>query len=211
MDSNFLDRLFEVLLYTPPIVPYLAAFLILVACGLGLPIPEDITLFVMGYLSYNQITDFNISVVVCFVGVLLGDTVIYAVGWKYGESLTKRKFFAKLLPPERMEKTREMFHRMGNKVIFAARFMPGLRAPTYFSAGALRLPFKVFFFYDVLASLLSVPLLIGVTYYFGDKIEAAIQVAREIQHGIIFVIVGLILLFVLKHYVMKRRQAKAAK
>lgn len=202
---NFdLERLFEFLLYKPASFPYVAAFLMLLACGLGLPMPEDITLFLMGFASYRGIADFKISVVVCMVGVLLGDSLIYWIGRRYGTRLATRGIFAKMLPPERMEKTREMFHRMGNKVIFAARFMPGLRAPTYFSAGTLHLPFRVFFFYDFLASILSVPLLIGVTYYFGEHIEKAIEIARTVQHGIVFVILGIIAIFVAKHFITKR-------
>lgn len=202
---NFdLERLFEFILYKPAEFPYIAAFTMLVACGLGLPMPEDITLFLMGFAAYRGIADFKISVIVCLFGVLFGDSVIYWVGHKYGMRLTSKGILAKILPPDRMGRTREMFHRLGNKVIFAARFMPGLRAPTYFSAGALHLPFKVFIFYDGLAALLSVPLLIGVTYFFGEHIDKAIGIARRVQNGVVLLIVGIIAVFVVKHYVSKR-------
>jgi membrane protein DedA with SNARE-associated domain len=143
MDNNIIERVFEFLLYMPPAIPYVAAFLMLLVCGLGVPIPEDITLFIMGYLAFNRLADFWISVAVCMVGVLLGDSIIYWMGRHYGPRLTKKGLFARLLPPERMERTRKLFHKWGNKVIFAARFMPGLRAPTYFSAGTLHMPFRV--------------------------------------------------------------------
>jgi membrane protein DedA with SNARE-associated domain len=208
MDTNLFDRIFEVLLYTPAVVPYLAAFGVLVLCGLGLPIPEDLTLFVMGYLSYAGIADFKISVIVCLIGVLFGDSVIYFLGYHYGRRLAQKGPFKKILPPERMERTRTLFLKWGNKVIFVTRFMPGLRAPTYFSAGTLHLPYRVFIFYDGLAALLSVPALIGLTYYFGDHITAAVQVARKVQHGIALVIVGGVLLLVAKHYFMKKRSSR---
>lgn len=211
MDNFDFERIFEFILYRPAAFPYIAAFSMLLACGMGLPIPEDLTLFLMGFAAYRGIADFKISVAVCMVGVLMGDSVIYGVGFRYGMRLIKKGVFAKLLPPERMSRTRELFHRYGNKVIFAARFMPGLRAPTYFSAGALHLPYRIFIFYDALASLLSVPLLIGVTYYFGEHIEAAIGLAREVQHGILFLLVGVIALFLLKHYAgsaLKSRKKK---
>ncbi|MBI3555325.1 MAG: DedA family protein [Deltaproteobacteria bacterium] len=200
------DGLFEFLLYKPAGFPYFAAFSMLVACGLGLPIPEDITLFTMGYVAYAGIASFKGSVAVCLVGVLLGDTIIYWIGRKFGVRLAKRGIFARMLPPERMDRTREMFHRMGNKVIFAARFMPGLRAPTYFSAGTLHLPFRVFIFYDGLAALLSVPLLIGVTYFFGEQIDSAVAMARRVQNGIAFLILAIVLLLVAKHYIFKNKR-----
>lgn len=198
------ERLFEFLLYKPAEFPYIAAFLMLLACGLGLPMPEDVTLFLMGFAAYRGIADFKVSVVVCMFGVLLGDSIIYFVGRRYGMRLTKKGFLAKMLPPDRMGRTKEMFHRLGNKVIFAARFMPGLRAPTYFSAGTLHLPYRIFIFYDGLASILSVPLLIGATYYFGEHIENAIGIARRVQNGIVLLIVGIIGVFVVKHFIGKK-------
>ena len=205
-----MEKFFEFLLYTPDIVPYFIAFGVLVACGIGLPIPEDLTLFTMGYLSYNGIIDIKISILVCFLGVMIGDSIIYAVGHHYGSKLLRRGIFAKILPPERMKKTQSLFHRWGNKVIFAARFMPGLRAPTYFSAGALHLPFRVFFFYDGLAALLSVPLLTGLTYYFGEHIDWVINMARRAQYGVALLIGALVAFFVVKHYITKRRRAHAS-
>ncbi|MBI3544898.1 MAG: DedA family protein, partial [Deltaproteobacteria bacterium] len=168
--------------------------------------PEDLTLFTMGYVAYSGIASFRASCAVCLFGVLFGDSMIYWIGRRYGTRLLKKGIFAKIFPPDRMAAAKERFHRMGNKVIFAARFMPGLRAPTYFSAGTLHLPFRVFVFYDGLAALLSVPLLIGTTYFFGEQIDRAIAIARRVQHGIVFGILGLIALLVLKHYLFSKRR-----
>lgn len=201
-----MDTLLETLIYAQGPLSYGIAFGVLLLCGLGLPIPEDITLFTMGLLSYYGLADLKLSIIVCLAGVLIGDCLIYYFGKRFGVRLLKKKFFMKMLPPERMERVRSLFHRLGNKVIFAARFMPGLRAPAYFSAGTLNLPFKVFLFYDGLAAILSVPLLTGAAYYFGDQVDYVIQVARRVQHGIAFLILGIILVFVLKHFLFKKRK-----
>lgn len=204
-----MDKLLEFFLYLQGPYAYLAAFLVLLACGLGVPIPEDITLFTMGILSYYGLADLWISIAVCLFGVLFGDSLIYFIGRKYGTRLTQKGIFKRLLPPDRLEKTREMFRKRGNSVIFMARFMPGLRAPTYFSAGVLHLPFRVFFLYDGLASLISVPALVSVTYIFGDQVHDVIQVARKVQHGIVFLILFVVLLIVIK-YLLRRREKKRA-
>ncbi len=199
-----MEQLVEFLLYQQGIGPYFIAFSILLACGLGLPLPEDIILFAMGLLSYYGLTDLTVSIVVCLLGVLIGDCMIYYFGLYYGKKLTKQGPFKKFLTPERLKQTKNMFHKWGNKVILAARFMPGLRSPTFFSAGTLHLPFRVFIFYDGLAALLSVPLLIGVAFYFGDHVDRAIQLSRKVQHGIILLILGVVLVFVLKYFLRSR-------
>ncbi|MBI2605834.1 MAG: DedA family protein [Deltaproteobacteria bacterium] len=206
-----MDRFVEFLLYLQGPIPYLAAFLVLLGCGFGVPIPEDIVLFAMGLLSYYGLVDLKISILVCFAGVLIGDVTVFYLGRHFGVRLLKKKLFAKFLHPERMGRTRELLLRWGNKVIFAARFMPGLRAPMFFSAGTFQLPFRVFIFYDGLAALLSVPLLVGVVFYFGDHVHRVIVVARKVQHGIVGLILAIVLFFVVKHFISKTRAARQSR
>ena len=124
-----MDRLVDFLLEFSGPIPYLLVFAILLACGIGLPIPEDITLFAAGLLSYYGVSNYQIMIVVSLFGVLLGDSIIFMLEAKYGSKLTKKWFFHKVLPPERLELVKKRFHEQGNRLIFAARFMPGLRAP----------------------------------------------------------------------------------
>lgn len=201
--ENFL---FDFLVYNDGSFAYIFAFSLLLACGLGLPIPEDIILFTMGYLSYLQIVDFSHAVIICLIGVLIGDFIVYFLGRKFGRRLLSTSFFSKIFPDARIEKTRLLFQRWGNKVIFAARFMPGLRAPTYFSMGMLHQPFRLMLLYDGIAAVISVPLLTGATYYFGDQIQEAIGFAKRIQFGIIFLILLIILFFVAKHFILNRKK-----
>jgi membrane protein DedA with SNARE-associated domain len=142
-------------------------------------------------------------------GVLIGDSTIFFLGKKYGRKLTDKPFFHKFLSPDRLEIVKEKFHEKGNRVIFAARFMPGLRAPTFFSAGTLHLPFRVFFFYDGMAALISVPAIVWVVYYFGALAGQVIDVIRKVEHGIIAVVLILVLGTVLKWYLNHRKQIQS--
>ena len=166
-----MDRLVDFLLNFYGPTPYFLIFGILVICGLGLPIPEDVTLFAAGLLSYYGLTDVWTMIAMAFLGVILGDTVIYWLGAHYGRKLTRHWFFHKLLPDDRLDAVRSQFHRKGNKLVFAARFMPGLRAPIFVSAGTLHLPYRTFLFYDGTAALVSVPLIIGAVYFFGEQVS----------------------------------------
>ena len=206
-----MEKLIEFLLYLQGPIPYAVAFCILLACGFGLPIPEDATLFAMGILSYYGLTDLKVSILICYAGVMLGDTIIFLLGKYYGDQLTQKGALAKVLHAERKEKIKAMFLKWGNKLIFGARFMPGLRTPIFFSSGTFKVPFRVFFFYDGLAAAISVPALIFVVYHFGDHLDWAIQKARTAQNGILVVILVIVLFFVLKHFIMKKREAASLK
>lgn len=173
------------------LTPYFLLFAILLACGLGVPVPEDITLFVAGMLAYNGYIDVWVAILVCMAGVLIGDSTIFFLGRKYGVALTEKRFFHKFLPPDRLEIVKQKLHEKGNKVIFAARFMPGLRAPTFFSAATLNLPFRVFFFYDGMAALISVPTIVWTVYHFGALADNVIGIIRNVEHSIILIIVAI--------------------
>ncbi|MCM2276863.1 MAG: DedA family protein [Oligoflexia bacterium] len=206
-----MDKLVDFLLNFYGPTPYFIIFGILLACGLGLPIPEDITLFAGGLLSYYGLTDVWGMIVVSMIGVLLGDSIIFMLGAVYGRKLTKKWFFHKLLPDERLELVKKQFHDRGTRLIFFARFMPGLRAPIFFSAGTLHLPYRVFLFYDGTAALLSVPAIVGAVYYFGDHLDRVVRVIQKIEHGIVLVVFSIVGAVAVKWYLSHRKAAKLRK
>jgi len=203
-----MDQLLDHLISFPTLMAYLIVFFVLLACGLGVPMPEDITLFVAGYYCYVADTNVWLMIALGFVGVLLGDSIIFMLGSRYGAHLLRFWFFRKVLPPHRLQWFEDKYKKWGNKIIFAARFMPGLRAPIYFSSGALKLPFRVFIFYDGLAALLSVPLIVYTVYFFGHAVDEVVGVIRKVEHGILLTIVTIALVLLAKWYLGRRKIAQ---
>jgi hypothetical protein len=70
-------------------------------------------------------------------------------------------------------------------VVVIARYLPGLRAPTFFTAGHSRLPFWEFALFDGVAALISAPLWVCLGFYFGDDIEQAARQASRFGHYIL--------------------------
>ncbi|MDR3608867.1 MAG: DedA family protein [Oligoflexia bacterium] len=189
MDQQLLDFLLQ---FSSSTI-YLVVFGILLVCGLGLPIPEDLTLFMAGIAAYYGLISVVGAMIVAYLGVTLGDTIMFFLGAHFGRKLTKKWIFHKLLPDDRLNSVQRKFRARGNPLIFAARFMPGFRAPIFFCAGTLHLPYRVFLFYDGLAALISVPLIIGAVVIFGDNIEQVIRAIQKAEHGIA-ALIGLVVL-----------------
>lgn len=184
---------------------YLIVFCILLACGLGLPIPEDITLFAAGYMAYLGEANVWVMIAFSFLGVIIGDSIIFFLGAKYGRRLTNKWLFAKLLPPQRLDLVREKFNQRGLKLLFAARFMPGFRAPIFFSAGTFHIPYRQLLIYDGCAALVSVPAIVYAIYYFGSELERIVSMIKKVQGGILIVILLAIFLVVMKWYIGHRK------
>jgi membrane protein DedA with SNARE-associated domain len=189
---------------------YFVIFGILLLCGFGLPLPEDVVLFAAGMLSYKGLTDIHLMVAVAFAGVMIGDGTIFLLGHKYGSRLTRKPFFERILSPEKLAGIKDKFHEHGNKIVFAARFMPGLRTPVFFTAGTLHLPFRVFLFYDGMAALISVPVITYAVWYFGSQVEYVVNVVRSVEHGVVFLIVAVIAFVAAKIWWGRRAHRKAA-
>jgi membrane protein DedA with SNARE-associated domain len=170
-------------------------FVVLLAAGLGIPIPEDIPLVAAGVLAYQGAAPFWVALLVCAIGVLLGDTMIFMIARRLGPRAMQRKFFQRLLPPKRRERIEKLFGRWGGGVIFGARHVAGLRAPVFAFAGMHGMSYKKFIFYDFLGLCVSAPWMLGVGYWFAgntDKIEEYVGGFRNLVI-IIACVVGVII------------------
>lgn len=201
-----MPQLAEYLLTFQGPTAYLVVFLILLACGFGVPIPEDITLIGAGILAYYRAASVEGMIAVGLVGVMCGDSAMFALGRRYGLALAQKGFLRKLLPEHRLKIVSNVLVSRGNKILFAARFMPGLRSPLFFTAGALGVKLRLFLFYDGMAALISVPAIIYSVYYFGDEMERVVSAIERANQGIAIVIIGTALVIFLK---WRRHQKKS--
>jgi membrane protein DedA with SNARE-associated domain len=165
---------------------YAIVFAILVACGLGVPLPEDISLILGGWLAHNGAANLSVMMVVGFAGILVGDSLIFFAGRRLGTKLGRKPgaggFFARIVTPEKRAKVEGLFEKHGQKIVCIARFMPGVRAVTYFTAGSVGMSYWRFIFWDGLAALLSAPIFIWLGFYFGGELDMLIAKFKEGQY-----------------------------
>jgi membrane protein DedA with SNARE-associated domain len=196
----------DILMQTDGIAAYALIFGVLVACGLGLPLPEDISLVTGGFLAYLEAANLPAMMVVGFVGILCGDSLIFLAGRRVGTQVGRGKgFFSRVVTPEKRRRVEDLFACHGEKIVMVARFLPGVRAVTYFTAGSARMKYLRFILWDGVAALVSAPLLVYLGYRFGDELERLIQAVRRGESA---AIIG-VLLVVLALFVIRRMRAAA--
>jgi membrane protein DedA with SNARE-associated domain len=179
------EFLFSLVAGADGLVAYLLIFAILVVCGLGVPLPEDISLILGGFLAHKGAASLSMMMLVGFLGILVGDSLIFyagrRLGSKVGRSTTPTGFLGKFITPEKRARVEGLFALHGQKIVMIARFMPGVRAVTYFSAGSAGMSYWRFLFWDGLAALLSAPFFVWLGFHFGDKLDYAIDRMKEGQ------------------------------
>lgn len=188
---------------------YLAVFAALLLCGAGAPLPEDVTLVAGGVIAGLGYANVHAMAAVALVGVLAGDAAMFLLGHRHGARILKWPLVARLLTPSRYARVQERFARYGNRLLFLARFLPGMRTAVYVTAGAThRVSFLRFFLLDGLAALISVPLWVYLGYAGANNREwLAMWIGRG-QHGA-WILGGILALALLVLWWRRRRCAHA--
>lgn len=187
---------------------YIAVFIALMICGAGLPLPEDITLVAGGVIAGLGFANVHAMFALAMFGVLLGDAAIFMLGHHYGARILQWRFVARVLTPERYIKVQEKFDRYGNRMLFFARFLPGMRTTVYLTAGTThRVSFLRFLLIDTLAALISVPFWVYLGFFGADNHEWLVKWMHRGQSSL-WVLVGILLLTVLVLWWRHRRRAR---
>jgi membrane protein DedA with SNARE-associated domain len=162
---------------------YGTIFGILLACGIGVPFPEDVSLIFGGYLVFRGAANLPMMVATGFLGILGGDSIIYWAGRRLGNRARTDhgRFLRRLLTPERRARVEALFARHGEKIVMAARFMPGVRAVSFFTAGSAGMPYARFICFDGLAALASAPAFVFLGFRFGRQLQRVIELLKRFQ------------------------------
>lgn len=208
MESETLSgRAFAAIMALSGFQAYVAIIAVLFACGLGVPIPEDITLFAAGFLAYKEKITLAGALVVGLVGVLVGDTFMYLIGRNFGRKVFGWPLFRRMFTPGRIKLAEEKINNNARIICFTSRFAPGLRAPVFVTSGILRVPFPLFIGMDGLAAMISVPVWVILAYLLGDKVDTLLEIAKNAKIGI-----GIALLLLIAFYIFRRiRKRKASR
>lgn len=190
---------------------YLAPFTVLILCGLGAPFPEEVALIGSGLLLHRGEVDFLPITLVCSSAILLGDSLPYWLGRRYGMKALRFRWVRRILHPERIALLERRFVEHGNWVTFTFRFLPGVRIPGYFFAGTMRMTYTRFLLLDGLGVLISVPTSIWLGKLFGQSIENLQERFDQLHLVLAFAMVTIVLVvFFRSRNQMRARQVAEA-
>jgi len=182
---------------------YLGIILFLVLTGCGLPIPEEVPIVLAGVLSSQGQLLPEWAFAACLVGALLGDSIMYAIGYHFGHGLlAEHPKFGKFLGAQREEYFEQAIQRHSFKVMLLARFMVGVRGPVYLAAGVVRMPFRRFILNNLICATLVVGTFFSLSFFFGEEITKLLRDAEMTFTLILLAVVGVAFLW----WMRRRRQ-----
>ena len=187
---------------------YWAVLFVLIICGFGVPIPEDVTLVSGGVIAglYPESVNSHLMLLVSMIGVLIGDSCMYWLGRIYGTRILRFRPMKKIVTLKRLKMVRDKFAQYGNRVLFVARFLPGLRAPIYMVSGITRrVSYTRFVLIDFCAAIISVPIWVYLGEFGAKNLH---WLHEQIQKGqmVIYVLIGLLGLFLVWKWKKSKKQ-----
>ncbi len=169
----------------PPLVGYLAVFLLMMVEG-------DVALFTFAFLTSVGVFQIPYMLFSVVVGTLLGDVVWYAAG-RYAfqaRILTwLRVIVTHMASPFESHLTARPFH-----TLFVSRFTYGIHHALLARAGMLKVPFRTVFSIDCPAILCWTAVIGSIGYFSGASFEFVKQWVRVGQGALFIAVISFIII-----------------
>ncbi len=162
-------------------VAYITVFGLLLAGAFGLPVPEDLALIGAGVLIHFGRAHYLIMGVICYVGIIVGDVIIYRLGYAAGPTLFRKRWFRRLVTASRIQSIRAGLEKRTFSSIFIARHLFYLRTASFLICGAVRINFTKFLICDLIAALITAPLMLFIGYLFGEHVGVILEWLNQIK------------------------------
>ncbi len=184
---------------------YILVFSLLLAGAVGIPAPEDLTLIAAGILSSLSQVHTVLMGLVCYVGILTGDLIIYRIGWIAGPSLFRKKWFRKHISTDRLQLIRSNLHSKTVFTILIARHLFYIRTATFLMCGAVRISFMRFLIIDAFAALITTPVMMGIGFAFANNYTDILSFLDRIK--LLLLLLGLATAAVVLYQYKKGKQS----
>ncbi len=171
----------------------------------GFFLPGDSLLVTAGVLAAPavHILDIRLLVIGCFIAAVLGDSVGYWTGYKFGQRLSTQKdswFFRK----KHLVSAQKFYDKHGKKTIVLARFLPIVRTFAPIVAGMAEMNYRSFLTYNLVGGFVWT---VGMTVL-GYTLGSAVQ---DVDKYLLPVILGVIVVSLLPsivHLYQESRQSR---
>lgn len=146
---------------------------ILLLTGFNVPISADLLIIAAAILAATCIPDHAIHLYLAiFLGCYGSAAIAYWMGRLVGRKMLKYRWFARLLPQERLDKAHSFYQRFGFITLLVGRFIPfGVRNCLFMSTGMSRLSFKKFALWDLFACFIWSFTVFHLVYLVGQNYE----------------------------------------
>ncbi len=192
----------------PPLVIYVVVGSIIGLESVGIPLPGEIMLVSASVAASQGIVNPWLLGSIAALGAVVGDSVGYAVGKRYGTSLLVKlgRKAPKHFGPERVARAERAFDRWGAWAVFGGRFVAVLRILAGPLSGVLGMPYGKFLVANATGGVVWAGTVTTVSYVFGLVAEQWIRQFSWFVLAVAAVIGGAAAVVVLRRRAKQREE-----
>jgi undecaprenyl-diphosphatase len=172
---------------------------------LGFIFPGEIACLLGGVLAFESKLQLWLVIVVAIAGAVIGDTVGYFVGARFGDVLLN-KLPERIVKPEHVERTKELIRRFGGRAVFIGRFTAALRALVPGFAGVSRMRYRSFLVWNLAGGALWASGVVVAGYLAGNawrKVNSTLSIVS-------YCILGVVVIGLAAMWIARRRRRRRA-
>jgi membrane protein DedA with SNARE-associated domain len=188
-----------------PVIYAVVAALVFAEAALffGFVFPGETAIVVGGVLASQHRVSLPILLLVIVVSAIVGDSVGYEVGRRYGDRLLDTKLLRK--HRDRLGGAQDLLRRRGALAVFIGRFTAVLRAIMPALAGSARMPYGRFLIFNALGGITW-----GVAYTIGGYLAGtAFEQVAQWAGRVLAIIVAAVVLVALVLWWIRRKRNEA--
>jgi membrane protein DedA with SNARE-associated domain len=173
---------------------YFAIFFFALFSGTLIPVPEEVILFITGYMIRSDLISAIPAVFVIITAFVIGDNIVYKLTLNNNKHVAK--FIHEVLSMKVILNRKEQIEKHIGAAIFICRFIPFLRFVGPVFAGYTKVKHQTFMIYNTLATFIYAPLLIWIGYFFNEYYVQIVSGIGKVKHVIFIVFYIIIGIFI---------------
>lgn len=175
---------------------YGGVFILALLSNLFIPVPEEIVLLAMGYLTGIGIFAYPVVMGIFILGMLTSDYLLYSLS-KKGSKLTAK--LQRRLEEKGILKNKEYVSKNIDNIIFFSRFLVYLRFIGPVLSGAVGVERRRFLKFDFLALVVYVNLFLGLGNYFHKQISIIADGVANLKNYLLIGLAVFASIFILRY------------
>ena len=158
---------------------YAGLFGLLLLGIVGLPVPDETLLVFSGYLIWRGRLDPRLTFAAGFAGSACGISISYWIGRTLGRPFVQRYGRRLRITEERLDRVHNWFVRIGDWLLAAGYFIPGVRHFTALVAGMSDLEYRRFAGFAYAGAAIWVATFLTLGYLVGEEWRAALRLVHR--------------------------------
>jgi membrane-associated protein len=173
------------------------------AIFIGFIFPGETAAVLAGVLAYYGRLNLAIAFVAVIAGAIVGDSIGYAVGRRWGLRLLEGPL-SRFIKPHHVKRSQDVLRRRGGWAVLIGRFTAALRVLVPGFAGMAKLPYRRFLLFNAIGGALWGAAFVLLGYLAGASWRTAAHTAGTVG----LVVVALVVVTVIALVLIRRRHSE---